>query len=142
MYVKRVRVKMRVRCPLTYLGKTKKRSMLLMGTIVHFSVFMHQPPTPQTPFQRLGYFTTLCNSLGLPSSTRRPTWGIGPKSPPLSSSPSLMATPLQVPDTEQLGSLAIGEHDLLIVGPGVLGRLVADKWREVTFRLLIYLYPS
>ena len=25
----------------------------------------------------------------------------------------------------------VGENDLLIVGPGVLGRLVAEKWREV-----------
>lgn len=25
----------------------------------------------------------------------------------------------------------VGENDLLIVGPGVLGRLVADKWRQV-----------
>jgi len=27
----------------------------------------------------------------------------------------------------------IGANDLLIVGPGVLGRLVAEKWREVLF---------
>lgn len=25
----------------------------------------------------------------------------------------------------------VGENDLLIVGPGVLGRLVADYWRQV-----------
>lgn len=25
----------------------------------------------------------------------------------------------------------VGANDLLIVGPGVLGRLVAEKWREV-----------
>jgi hypothetical protein len=30
----------------------------------------------------------------------------------------------------------VGANDLLIVGPGVLGRLVAEKWREV----LIFLY--
>lgn len=30
----------------------------------------------------------------------------------------------------------VGADDLLIVGPGVLGRLVAEKWREV----LIFLY--
>jgi len=28
-------------------------------------------------------------------------------------------------------SLSIGQHDLLIVGPGVLGRLVAHQWRQV-----------
>jgi len=27
----------------------------------------------------------------------------------------------------------VGENDLLIVGPGVLGRLVAEKWRQVIF---------
>lgn len=27
----------------------------------------------------------------------------------------------------------VGENDLLIVGPGVLGRLVAEKWRQVLF---------
>ncbi|QHO05860.1 uncharacterized protein DS421_14g449710 [Arachis hypogaea] len=35
--------------------------------------------------------------------------------------------------SQELGSSpshAIGQHDLLIVGPGVLGRLVAQKWRQ------------
>ena len=32
----------------------------------------------------------------------------------------------------------IGEHDLLIVGPGVLGRLVAQKWREVLFHFSFF----
>lgn len=27
----------------------------------------------------------------------------------------------------------VGENDLLIVGPGVLGRIVAEKWREVVY---------
>lgn len=31
----------------------------------------------------------------------------------------------------------IGEHDLLIVGPGVLGRLVAQKWQEVLLHLFV-----
>lgn len=30
----------------------------------------------------------------------------------------------------------VGANDLLIVGPGVLGRLVAEKWREVVVFLL------
>lgn len=29
------------------------------------------------------------------------------------------------------GSDIVGKNDLLIVGPGVLGRLVAEKWQEV-----------
>ncbi|CAM8929907.1 unnamed protein product [Rhodiola kirilowii] len=34
-------------------------------------------------------------------------------------------------DALEMGSSGvIGQHDLLIVGPGVLGRLVAQKWRE------------
>lgn len=51
-----------------------------------------------------------------------------------------MATPLQVsafstiaegaPNEEIPSSNLVGENDLLIVGPGVLGRLVAEKWRE------------
>ncbi|XP_023006111.1 uncharacterized protein LOC111498950 [Cucurbita maxima] len=51
-----------------------------------------------------------------------------------------MAAPLQVSASsttgaseERLGTSTsglIGAHDLLIIGPGVLGRLVAQKWRE------------
>ncbi|KAF3456138.1 hypothetical protein FNV43_RR00788 [Rhamnella rubrinervis] len=51
-----------------------------------------------------------------------------------------MATPLQVSASSTIGarneeleassSGLVGENDLLIVGPGVLGRLVAQKWRE------------
>ncbi|KAI4345476.1 hypothetical protein L6164_012599 [Bauhinia variegata] len=91
--------------------------------------------------------TTICLSLGpqtflslLNSSapelffslSARPNFGIRPNP----SSSSLMATHLQVSEnapSEELqpsSSRAIGEHDLLIVGPGVLGRLVAEKWRE------------
>lgn len=33
------------------------------------------------------------------------------------------------PDASSPG--LVGAKDLLIVGPGVLGRLVAEKWREV-----------
>ncbi|KAL2979880.1 hypothetical protein AAZX31_13G197000 [Glycine max] len=51
-------------------------------------------------------------------------------------SSSFMATHLQVSEgapTEAFDpspSLAIGEYDLLIVGPGILGRLVAHNWRQ------------
>lgn len=34
---------------------------------------------------------------------------------------------------------AVGQNDLLIVGPGVLGRLVAERWREVWIQNLLYL---
>lgn len=27
---------------------------------------------------------------------------------------------------------SVGENDLLIVGPGVLGRIVAEKWKKVS----------
>ncbi|KAF5465538.1 hypothetical protein F2P56_015533 [Juglans regia] len=51
-----------------------------------------------------------------------------------------MATPIQLnvsstiaaanEAVEAASSGLVGENDLLIVGPGVLGRLVAEKWRE------------
>lgn len=34
----------------------------------------------------------------------------------------------------------IGEHDLLIVGPGVLGRLVAQKWSQVFLHFLVSIH--
>uniref|UniRef100_A0A0R0G7X6 NAD-dependent epimerase/dehydratase domain-containing protein n=1 Tax=Glycine max TaxID=3847 RepID=A0A0R0G7X6_SOYBN len=47
-------------------------------------------------------------------------------------SSSFMATHLHVSSEEfdPSPSLAIGQHDLLIVGPGILGRLVAHNWRQ------------
>lgn len=30
----------------------------------------------------------------------------------------------------------VGEHDLMIVGPGVLGRIVAEKWQQVLFKFI------
>ncbi|XP_010548916.1 PREDICTED: uncharacterized protein LOC104820237 isoform X2 [Tarenaya hassleriana] len=57
-----------------------------------------------------------------------------------SSSSSMMATPIQSSSSSTAGEtnqsvevvtrVSIGADDLLIVGPGVLGRLVAEKWRE------------
>lgn len=32
---------------------------------------------------------------------------------------------------------AVGANDLLIVGPGVLGRIIAEKWREVFFHQVL-----
>ncbi|GAV87360.1 hypothetical protein CFOL_v3_30786 [Cephalotus follicularis] len=42
---------------------------------------------------------------------------------------SSMAT-TNVEEPNPSSSNSVGENDLLIVGPGVLGRLVAEKWRE------------
>ncbi|PNX96836.1 putative NAD(P)-binding rossmann-fold protein, partial [Trifolium pratense] len=86
--------------------------------------FMHQQPqkTLTTTLHRFVHFSSLSNS------SRPPIWT---KSPPLSSSFTFMATQLNL---SQLGSspssLSIQKYDLLIVGPGVLGRLVANQWRQ------------
>lgn len=40
-------------------------------------------------------------------------------------------------EMEQQSSSLIVENDLLIVGPGVLGRLVAGEWKKVTPALFI-----
>lgn len=128
--------------------------MMGLGSTVHLSavtVCMHQTQT-QTQFQRFGHPSRLCGFLGFPysesnnnlllSPSTSPAWGIGLKSTPLSFSLSLMATHFQVSEgapNEELGSSlshAIGQHDLLIVGPGVLGRLVAEKWREVLLHFM------
>ncbi|KAH7856753.1 hypothetical protein Vadar_005159 [Vaccinium darrowii] len=57
-----------------------------------------------------------------------------------SSSQSLVSTPLRAKSSSVIGAAneavdasspgSIGANDLLIVGPGVLGKLVAEKWRE------------
>lgn len=36
-------------------------------------------------------------------------------------------------DLKVQSHVSIGSTDLLIVGPGVLGRLVAEQWRQVSF---------
>ncbi|KAL4291157.1 hypothetical protein GQ457_14G014180 [Hibiscus cannabinus] len=42
----------------------------------------------------------------------------------------MAAASLQVSASPSTGKAMVGLNDLLIVGPGVLGRLVAEKWRE------------
>ncbi|KAK8613077.1 hypothetical protein V6N13_104399 [Hibiscus sabdariffa] len=42
----------------------------------------------------------------------------------------MAAASLQVSASTSTGKAMVGLNDLLIVGPGVLGRLVAEKWRE------------
>ncbi|PON88245.1 NAD(P)-binding domain containing protein [Trema orientale] len=84
-----------------------------------------------------------CSSWYFASKTSRTlleTPNFSPKKATLSSLSSSMATPLQVSASSTIGapdeelkvssSRLVGENDLLIVGPGVLGRLVAQKWRE------------
>ncbi|XP_039058336.1 uncharacterized protein LOC120201874 isoform X2 [Hibiscus syriacus] len=46
------------------------------------------------------------------------------------SSSMAAASLLQFSASSSTGKAIVGENDLLIVGPGVLGRLVAEKWRE------------
>lgn len=66
------------------------------------------------------------------------TWKLKLRALISSSSSSSMATNLQVTASssvvkeEQKGAPSgmVGENDLLIVGPGVLGRLVAEQWRQ------------
>ncbi|XP_010517243.1 PREDICTED: uncharacterized protein LOC104792722 [Camelina sativa] len=60
----------------------------------------------------------------------------------LSSTSSIMTTPVQASSSSSTtidetsdglkvqSHVSIGAHDLLIVGPGVLGRLVAEQWRQ------------
>ncbi|KAL1209818.1 hypothetical protein V5N11_026401 [Cardamine amara subsp. amara] len=58
----------------------------------------------------------------------------------LPSTYSIMATPIQASSSSTIGEtsdglkvpshVSIGANDLLIVGPGVLGRLVAQQWRQ------------
>ncbi|KAE9591405.1 putative NAD(P)-binding domain-containing protein [Lupinus albus] len=110
--------------------------LLLMGlgTIVHFNsttlFCFHQN---QTLFQPFGFPCSNSNNL-LFSTT--PSWRIRLKSSPLSLYLSFMATHLHVSQGspsqhfEVTPSLHIGHNDLLIVGPGVLGRLVAQKWSQ------------
>ena len=45
-------------------------------------------------------------------------------------------------DSKVSGADVVGQNDLLIVGPGVLGRIVAEKWQKVflsTVNILMYL---
>ncbi|PPS16029.1 hypothetical protein GOBAR_AA04550 [Gossypium barbadense] len=49
---------------------------------------------------------------------------------PIFQSFNFSSSSLQVSASSTSGKAMVGENDLLIVGPGVLGRLVAEKWRE------------
>ncbi|KAL0862424.1 hypothetical protein Bca101_041542 [Brassica carinata] len=65
-----------------------------------------------------------------------------PSSLSLSTTSSMMVTPIQASSSSSTigetsdglkvqSHVSIGANDLLIVGPGVLGRLVAEQWREL-----------
>lgn len=139
-HVKRVTEKSAV-----ILGTEKHQSFVFflmgLGTVIHFSA-------STVCFHPFGHFSLIrlpcskSNNLLLSPSTT-PTWRIRLKPTPLSLYLSLMATQLQFSQgapSEDLGaslSLAIGHHDLLIVGPGVLGRLVAQKWRQVLLHIYL-----
>ncbi|XP_031247858.1 uncharacterized protein LOC116105586 isoform X2 [Pistacia vera] len=79
-------------------------------------------------------FFTSQKSLFLKNQTCR----VKPFRPSMSSVLSSMASSFQVKasstavneEAKGASSGLVGENDLLIVGPGVLGRLVADKWRQ------------
>jgi len=62
----------------------------------------------------------------------------------LNTTTTAMATHSQPSDASN--SLPISPHHLLIVGPGILGRLVAQIWRQVitdfrTILMLVQIYP-
>ncbi|KAI4332069.1 hypothetical protein L6164_017008 [Bauhinia variegata] len=91
------------------------------------------------PQRRSVHFSELCNSVGfltskspnLPSShSASSNFDIRLQSKSFFSSSLPGLTHLQVSELESSSPSAIKERDLLIVGPGVLGRLVAEKWRE------------
>ncbi|XP_028751668.1 uncharacterized protein LOC114711433 [Neltuma alba] len=98
-----------------------------MAAIVHLPKLLF--------FNPVGFFSSKCQKLfSVSHPTATSNSGVRLKSTPSSS--SLMATQIRVSEgepseeLERSSSRTIGEHDLLIVGPGVLGRLVAEKWRE------------
>nr|XP_015892707.2 uncharacterized protein LOC107426913 [Ziziphus jujuba var. spinosa] len=110
-----------------------------MGTIGAF------PTTAIRPRGLVGHFPNLSPSSWYFTSKQRFRLSLAVKKTQnyftATTSSSSMATPsLQVSASSTIGakneeleassSGLVGENDLLIVGPGVLGRLVAQKWRE------------
>ncbi|CAH2058760.1 unnamed protein product, partial [Thlaspi arvense] len=107
----------------------------LMGFISCISFPTINSVIPSTHFSKQ---STLASSYSFNFALRRedkPNFSLS-----LSTS-SIMATPIQASSTSSIigetsdglkvqSHVSIGANDLLIVGPGVLGRLVAEKWRE------------
>ncbi|KAA8548517.1 hypothetical protein F0562_000216 [Nyssa sinensis] len=88
----------------------------------------------------LFFFNSSKRSISFPSLFKNPnSKAKRASSSSSSSSPSSMASSLQVNASSTIGATnenlevsssgLVGANDLLIVGPGVLGRLVAEKWR-------------
>ncbi|KAJ9181967.1 hypothetical protein P3X46_006009 [Hevea brasiliensis] len=90
------------------------------------------------PLVIVDYYSTLpCSNRSSPmlSSSKRlktrlilPTLSSSMANPFRVSASSVIGAPNE--ELEAASSGLVGENDLLIVGPGVLGRLVAEKWRQ------------
>ncbi|XP_021807766.1 uncharacterized protein LOC110751586 isoform X2 [Prunus avium] len=89
-------------------------------------------PTPSIRPQGLvGHFPNLhCPSLKF--AHLRTNFSTPMATTPFQVSASSSSSTIGAPDEEKeaASSVRVGANDLLIVGPGVLGRLVAQKWRE------------
>ncbi|KAL6884680.1 hypothetical protein ACP4OV_010616 [Aristida adscensionis] len=83
----------------------------------------HLPPTPGALRRRISATTLYPSSSSLKPSPARLL--------PLSRRVPVAAASLGISrdkGSEMSGTNVVGQNDLLIVGPGVLGRIVADKW--------------
>ncbi|CAL5347065.1 unnamed protein product [Camellia sinensis] len=109
----------------------------------HNSSELHSPVTTPTTISLSSLPHTgggSKRSISILSLLRNPNFKTKSTSSSSSSSSPLMATPLQVYASSTIDAPndamdasspgLVGANDLLIVGPGVLGRLVAQKWRE------------
>ncbi|RID69934.1 hypothetical protein BRARA_C01997 [Brassica rapa] len=91
---------------------------------------------PSTRFTKQSTLPSLCTPKFAFRREDKPSFLLS-----LSSTSSIMASPIQASSSSSTigetsdglkvqSHVSIGANDLLIVGPGVLGRLVAEKWRE------------
>uniref|UniRef100_A0A7N0T7U1 Uncharacterized protein n=1 Tax=Kalanchoe fedtschenkoi TaxID=63787 RepID=A0A7N0T7U1_KALFE len=86
----------------------------------------HFPPQLSVrPFRLLFSVVRIADFIAARRSSNMAT---PPGAIPVGSASSTIGTPNDALEMAPSGS--VGHHDLLIVGPGVLGRLVARKWRE------------
>ncbi|KAL6626190.1 hypothetical protein ACP70R_029916 [Stipagrostis hirtigluma subsp. patula] len=85
-------------------------------------------PAPDRPHRR---FSTLGSSSSFkPTPTARPARRLVPlaRRAPVAAAASLGISHDKL--SEMSGANIVGQNDLLIVGPGVLGRIVAEKWQK------------
>ncbi|XP_072954301.1 uncharacterized protein [Typha angustifolia] len=92
--------------------------MEVITALASIPVALHAPRLPLTPSLSCGRLLSISTSL---SHGRRISVASASSSP-LESSNDAMA--------KMSSSSVTGEKDLLIVGPGVLGQLVAEKWQQ------------